>query len=1776
LCSGERIIDGAVGAFADGADPVLAEGTRVGDLRISGLLGEGAMGQVYLAQDVTLGRRVALKIIKRAVMQGERGDGARRFLEEARATASFNHPHIVTLYAVGEHDGRPYLALEYLDGASLRTRLAAGPLPLREALCTCRAVADAIAEAHRRGLVHADLKPENIVLPRDGRVRVVDFGLAKLARAAPDAASGTPAYMAPERWRGAPPTGAIDVWALGVILHELTTGKRPIPDAALRHFMFAPDALELVRALSGLPDAPWVWLVRDCLELDPAVRPTAAAVARRLAALTAGAPEVASGAPDEDPDQTQDQVPGQVPGQAPDRAPDRVPGRAPGQAQAQADHDTQDEALVTTKLQLATEPDPARPDAEEREAMRRIGAATVELFRRYCRVLHALHATSLPDIPALAAAVRGIVAEDPAWPHAYALLAVIEGQSTDAARDVLAAARIAASAARDLSGMHLLGALELAARGEPDAAFQAAGDVLQEDRADLLAAHLLASWALLARRNEECLAIIRPLHAAFPELTFGMYIAEVLRWEGRDGDADRVIREWAAAAPDSLPARVELVRIEANAGRLDEARARAREVARLHGPRDDALPDLFEALVASDQISEARGIADRMLAGSPLARARGRYRVAMTSLFEGRFAAAYDAVRRAIAEHRAFGMQSELTQCLELARSLAPLVGDVHAQRRYTDELAVALGAMIGDAGAAAALRFELALLERGDAEPSIDAHLAGLEDGPARDVARRRMLRVAALAGAGSMHDAVAAGFSTCEESTASLVALGLCARRVRELPLARRSFERAIRRWSSVTSNQSSPYHAVLARFHLAGVLDELGERAGARAAYEAFLRCWADPDRPIPEVAVARRKLDLATRPGVVLTTSVAAMRHPGRNTSPPPIAQLAEATLASGAAPAAAASAVAAPAVTAPIGSVPGAEAQPFEVRRETLAALVHGGCAALAARTPMLVTIRGDAGIGKTPLASALHGAMAQAVPGARVLALRGLDPSVGEVDGTIRAILRGLVSPPGVIAPRPEARARLAAQLGDVWPAVALTLGWIGRDAPELEPLAQAPGALRIATVEATARLIRRAAERAPLCILLDDAHLADATALDALELATLARTAAVPLWICVLVRPSFDSLRPSWGERAERAESLDLAPLPDAAAQELCRALLHPAENLPAELVAMITERADGNVMLLGELCRALKTEGIIRQERTGAWILETDRLEAWPRTPRLAWLASRELGRLPPELVGHAQLAALLGPKFAVPDLIGVLKALEASPVAPRFALDPAVALAQLDRAQLLRVRGRGECELRNAMLCEAMRATIPEPLRIELHRAAFEHYRDHSNLPPERRQPRLALHAAEAGLREPAAMAYEALAAEYLYRHRYVEAEGAFSRMLALVEAAPRRLAALHGRGLARYRTGRYEDALGDLHQARELADGLGDRRARLAILLDEATVLDWLQSFRRSAELVDQARALAAGADEEPVIAARLAMARARSRWRLGRSVEARAWLREAVDRAEAAGSAAYESLIASLLMLGTVLGELGEIRQAREVFDRALSMACAQGDRLHEIAALNNRRLVWIAEKDVARAAADLHALLDIGRTLGLVLVELVGTYNLGELLYQAGDVEAAWPHVERAVALAARRPDLLPRPIVRLLELRLLAYEGRWQEVRALSAAVAELQRAAQTQGRVEEQQLASEALLLDALQLASGGGGGAGGGAGPWAQAWDQVRARSERCAEDQRPIEIIEMQALGALRAGDLAVARRCLGEAIDLARRIPNVMEARLLHRLSSLDA
>ncbi|MCA9621070.1 MAG: protein kinase [Myxococcales bacterium] len=203
--------------------PPLAPGSRVDFFVIVSEIGRGGMGTVYLARDTRLERLVALKFL--AVTDH---DAVARLVREAQLTARFNHPHIVTIHYVGTHQGWPYLALEHLRGPTLRDRLRHGALPLPEALDLALALADALRTAHAAGVLHRDLKPENVVLDEGGRVVVLDFGLSQAAGEG-DAQThgGTPAYMAPEQWAREACTPATDLWAFGVVLHEVVTGTRP-------------------------------------------------------------------------------------------------------------------------------------------------------------------------------------------------------------------------------------------------------------------------------------------------------------------------------------------------------------------------------------------------------------------------------------------------------------------------------------------------------------------------------------------------------------------------------------------------------------------------------------------------------------------------------------------------------------------------------------------------------------------------------------------------------------------------------------------------------------------------------------------------------------------------------------------------------------------------------------------------------------------------------------------------------------------------------------------------------------------------------------------------------------------------------------------------------------------------------------------------------------------------------------------------------------------------------------------------------------------------------------------------------------------------------------------------------------------------------------------------------------------------------------------------------------------------------------------------------------
>lgn len=267
----------------------------VSHYQVRSVLGRGGMGVVYLARDARLGRRVALKVIEK--LSGHDPDA---FLREARLTAEVNHPNIVAVYDVGEVDGQPWVALEYVEGRPLRQLLEDGRLPPMQTIRLLQPVASALLAAHGAGIVHRDLKPENVIIGTDGRPRVVDFGLAVQTTATeqrPTTAAGTPDYIAPEVWKGQVPTEAVDIWALGVMLFEALSGHHPWEAESDRGIPSLRGALQAASEPPLLPDETDLppglgTLVSRCLAIAPEDRPTARHIADELDRLLRRAPDV--------------------------------------------------------------------------------------------------------------------------------------------------------------------------------------------------------------------------------------------------------------------------------------------------------------------------------------------------------------------------------------------------------------------------------------------------------------------------------------------------------------------------------------------------------------------------------------------------------------------------------------------------------------------------------------------------------------------------------------------------------------------------------------------------------------------------------------------------------------------------------------------------------------------------------------------------------------------------------------------------------------------------------------------------------------------------------------------------------------------------------------------------------------------------------------------------------------------------------------------------------------------------------------------------------------------------------------------------------------------------------------------------------------------------------------------------------------------------------------------------------------------------------------------
>ena len=264
----------------------LTSGTKLGPYEIQSPLGAGGMGEVYRARDTRLGRDVAVKILPESFAR--ESDRLHRFEQEARAVAALNHPNILAIFDAGQNNGSPFLVSELLEGETLRTVLDRGPMQQRKTIDCGVQIAQGLAAAHEKGIVHRDLKPENIFVTRDARIKILDFGLAKLAQkgsaadgvtltsshTAAGVVMGTASYMAPEQVRGEAADPRTDIFAFGAVLYEMLSGKRAFRRDTPAETMTAvlkedpPELSDSAHPISPALDR----MVRRCLEKDPEQR----------------------------------------------------------------------------------------------------------------------------------------------------------------------------------------------------------------------------------------------------------------------------------------------------------------------------------------------------------------------------------------------------------------------------------------------------------------------------------------------------------------------------------------------------------------------------------------------------------------------------------------------------------------------------------------------------------------------------------------------------------------------------------------------------------------------------------------------------------------------------------------------------------------------------------------------------------------------------------------------------------------------------------------------------------------------------------------------------------------------------------------------------------------------------------------------------------------------------------------------------------------------------------------------------------------------------------------------------------------------------------------------------------------------------------------------------------------------------------------------------------------------------------------------------------------
>jgi tetratricopeptide (TPR) repeat protein len=692
----------------------------------------------------------------------------------------------------------------------------------------------------------------------------------------------------------------------------------------------------------------------------------------------------------------------------------------------------------------------------------------------------------------------------------------------------------------------------------------------------------------------------------------------------------------------------------------------------------------------------------------------------------------------------------------------------------------------------------------------------------------------------------------------------------------------------------------------------------------------------------------------------------------------------------------------------------AEPPPLLGRDALLDTLLASAARAFSGHGPGLSVLTGEPGHGKTRLLDALASRL-ETEGGARVLRLTAPHPDAASADALLHALWAHCVP-----------------------------------DAPLPSP---ASGTRRHALARTVAEALRHLAARQPLALLLDDAHQADPTTLDALEVATLAAP-EVPLWVCAAGRPELLGLRPLLGERAGLPAQHVLPPLAPEASRALLLHLLRPAEFIPEPVLARLEQLTQGVPLSLVEVAGALRTSGALRATPGGEWYVAADELLHVSVTPLFERLAIRALSVLPAAHQGLAQLCAVLGQELTVAQVDAAQRHLDIKEDTARVAgLDAGAGLARLERAGLLRAMGPARHAFRQPQLREALERALPAPWRRALHAAALRGLSGQGDAEQRRR----ARHAAACGAHEESFTAWFSLGEAARQAHRHVEAEQDYTHALAQLPEgdAARRARVLAGRGRVRYRTHRFREALGDLSAARALAGPLGNTALEVDLLLEEATVLDWLEDAEGTAARTEEALEKAESLDD-PRLSVRCSLARARHSWRQGDWARATRLLTATAEAATLARDT--ETRVIALMMQGTGLALAGEVDASARAFDEGLALCRKEGDALHEAATLINRPFLWRAKGDVEAALEDLRRSTALARELGHPQVERWASGNLAEFLHWMGHTGEAWRLARRAHELGVRFFNEHPVAVDAVLLARVCAARGELEEARTLLA----------------------------------------------------------------------------------------------------------------------